>query len=105
MKGSIAQLMQQAQKMQEKLRQAQQELGDLEVTGQAGAGMVEVRVNGRHEVLGVSIQPEALEDRDLLEDLVAAAFNDAMNRVSELSQEKLSGLTGGLPLPPGVKLP
>ena len=105
MKGNIAQLMQQAQKMQEGLKQAQEELANLEVTGQAGAGMVEVTLSGRHEVRRIHIDPAAAEDVEMLEDLVAAAFNDAVNRVQEASQEKMSGLTGGMPMPPGFTLP
>lgn len=105
MKGNIAQLMQQAQKMQEGLKQAQEELANLEVTGQAGGGMVEVTMSGRHEVRGVHVDPGAAEDVEMLEDLVAAAFNDAVNRVQEASQEKMSGLTGGMPMPPGFTLP
>lgn len=105
MKGNIGQLMQQAQKVQENLKKAQQELANLEVTGQAGGGLVEVVMNGRHEVRKVSIDPEVADDREMIEDLVAAAFNDAVNRVQQLSQEKMSGLAGGLPLPPGFTLP
>lgn len=105
MKGNIAQLMQQAQKMQENLKKAQAEMADLEVHGQAGGGMVKVTMNGRHEVRSVVIEPSAGDDREMLEDLVAAAFNDAVNRVQEASKEKMSGLTGGMPLPPGFDLP
>lgn len=105
MKGNIGQLMQQAQKVQENLKKAQQELANLEVTGQAGGGLVEVVMSGRHEVRKVSIDPEAADDREMIEDLVAAAFNDAVNRIQALSQEKMSGLAGGLPLPPGFTLP
>ncbi|PKL96094.1 MAG: YbaB/EbfC family nucleoid-associated protein [Gammaproteobacteria bacterium HGW-Gammaproteobacteria-8] len=105
MKASIAQLMQQAQKMQENLKQAQQELAQLEIVGEAGAGMVEIRMNGRHEVRSVKIDAGAMEDREMLEDLLAAAFNDAVNRIQEANQDKLSGLAGGLPLPPGFTLP
>ncbi|MDT8408783.1 MAG: YbaB/EbfC family nucleoid-associated protein [Wenzhouxiangellaceae bacterium] len=105
MKGNIGQLMQQAQKMQENLKQAQAELADLEVTGQSGGGMVSVTMNGRHEVHKVAIDPSAGDDLEMLEDLVAAAFNDAVNRVQEVSQEKLAGLTGGMPMLPGFSLP
>lgn len=104
-KGNIAQLMQQAQKVQENLKKAQEELVKLEVTGQAGGGLVEVVMNGRHEVRKVSIDPEVADDREMIEDLVAAAINDAVNRIQKASQEKMSGLTGGLPLPPGFTLP
>jgi len=105
MKGNIAQLMQQAQKMQEGLKQAQAELANLEVTGQSGGGMVEVTLSGRHEVRSIKIDPSVGDDMEMLEDLVAAAFNDAVNRVQEVSQEKMSGLTGGMPMPPGFTLP
>ncbi len=105
MKGNIAQLMQQAQKVQENMKKAQQELASLEVTGQAGGGLVEVLMSGQHEVRRVNIDPEIADDRDMIEDLVAAAFNDAVNRVQQASQEKMQGLTGGLPLPPGFTLP
>ncbi len=105
MKGNIAQLMQQAQKMQEQMKKAQEELGQLEVTGQAGGGLVTVIMNGRHEVRRVSIDPDVANDREMIEDLVAAAVNDAINKVQETSQEKMSGLTSGLNLPPGFQLP
>jgi len=105
MKGNLGQLMQQAQKMQEGFKQAQEELADLEVTGQAGGGMVEVRITGRHEVRSVTIDRSAADDVEMLEDLIAAAFNDAVNKVQQASQEKLSGLTGGIPMPPGFTLP
>lgn len=105
MKGNIAQLMQQAQKMQEGLKQAQAELANLEVTGQSGGGMVEVTLSGRHEVRRIKIDSGLGDDMEMLEDLVAAAFNDAVNRVQEASQEKMSGLTGGMPMPPGFTLP
>jgi nucleoid-associated protein EbfC len=105
MKGNIAQLMQQAQKVQENLKKVQEELANMEVTGQAGGGLVEVVMNGKHEVRRVSIDPEVADDREMIEDLVAAAFNDAVNRIQETSQEKMSGLTGGFPMPPGFTLP
>jgi len=105
MKGNLGQLMQQAQKMQEDFKRAQGELAELEVTGTAGGGMVEVRMNGRHEVRSVKLDPDTAGDVGMLEDLLAAAFNDAVNRVQEASREKLSGLAGGLPIPPGFNLP
>lgn len=105
MKGNIGQLMQQAQKMQESLKQAQEELAELEVTGEAGGGMVAVTLNGRHEVRKLNIDPAAGDDLEMLEDLVAAAFNDAVNKVQQARQDKLSGLTGGMPVPPGFTLP
>lgn len=104
MKNNLAQLMQQAQKMQETLKRAQEELAALEVTGQSGGGMVRVTMSGRHEIRRVEIEPEAVEDRDLLEDLLAAAFNDAVNRVQAAGKEKMAGLTSGIPLPPGFNL-
>ncbi len=105
MKGNIAQLMQQAQKMQETMKKAQAELADLEVTGEAGGGMVKVAMTGRHEVRKVQIDPTAGDDLEMLEDLVAAAMNDAVNRVAEANKEKMASMTGGLPLPPGFTLP
>jgi len=104
MKGNIAQLMQQAQKVQENLKKAQEELAGLEVTGEAGGGLVKVRMNGRHEVARVRIDPEVAEDREMIEDLVAAAINDAVQRIAEATRERMSGLTGGLPMPPGFNL-
>lgn len=101
MKGNMAQLMQQAQKVQEDLKKAQEELAELEVTGEAGGGLVKVQMNGRHEVRRVSIDPEIGDDREMTEDLVAAAINDAVSRIRETTRERMSGLTGGLPMPPG----
>ncbi len=105
MKGNIGQLMQQAQKMQEGLKKAQEEMASQEVTGEAGGGLVKVIMNGRHEVRRVTIDPDVADDREMIEDLVAAAVNDAVNRVQEMMQEKMSGLTGGMPMPPGFTLP
>ena len=105
MKGNIAQLMQQAQKMQENVKKAQEELATLEVTGQAGGGLVEVVMTGRHEVRRISIDESVADDREMIEDLTAAAVNDAVNRVQQATQEKMAGLAGGLPLPPGFTLP
>jgi DNA-binding YbaB/EbfC family protein len=105
MKGNLAQLMQQAQKMQADFKQAQEDLAKLEVQGEAGAGMVKVTLSGRHEVKAIHIDDEVMGDREMLEDLLAAAFNDAVNRLQALSQDKLAGLTGGLSLPPGFNLP
>ena len=105
MKGNIAQLMQQAQKVQEDMKKAQAELADVEVTGQAGGGLVSVTMTGQHEVKRVVIDPEVADDREMVEDLVAAAVNDAVNRVQQTTQEKMKGLAGGLPLPPGFSLP
>ena len=106
MKGTIAGLMQQAQKMQEKVQKAQEELSNIEVVGEAGAGLVKVRMSGRHEVRRVTIDRELMtDDPEMTEDLVAAATNDAINKVAELSQQQMSDMTGGLELPPGIKLP
>ena len=106
MKNQLAGLMKQAQQMQDNLKRAQEELALIEVEGQAGAGLVKVVMTCRHDVKRVSIDPSLLaDDRDMLEDLVAAAVNDAVRRVESTTQEKMSGLTAGLPLPPGFKLP
>jgi DNA-binding YbaB/EbfC family protein len=106
MKGPLAGLMQQAQRMQEEMKRAQEELAQLEVTGQSGGGLVSVRMSGRHEVRGVTIDRKLFaDDPEMAEDLVAAAINDAVNRIATLSQEKLGGLTSGMNLPPGFKLP
>ena len=106
MKGGIAGLMKQAQQMQDNMKKAQEELAQTEVEGQAGAGLVKVTMTCRHDVKRVKIDPSLVaEDRDMLEDLVAAAVNDAVRRVETTTQEKMSGLTAGLPLPPGFKLP
>ena len=106
MKGGMAQLMQQAQKMQENMRKVQESLANIEVEGQAGAGLVKVLMTCRNDVRRVTIDPSLLaEDKDMLEDLVAAAFNDAVRKAEATSQEKLSGFTAGLNLPPGMKLP
>jgi len=106
MKGGLAQLMQQAQKMQENMRKVQESLAGIEVEGQSGAGLVKVLMTCRNDVKRVSIDPSLLaEDKDMLEDLVAAAFNDAVRKAEATSQEKMSGFTAGLNLPPGMKLP
>ena len=106
MKNQLAGLMKQAQQMQDDMKKAQDELAQTEVEGQAGAGLVKVVMTCRHDVKRVSIDPSLLaDDRDMLEDLVAAAVNDAVRRVESTTQEKMSGLTAGLPLPPGFKLP
>lgn len=105
MRGNIAQLMQQAQKMQENVQRAQEQLASVEVTGSAGGGMVNVTISGRMECRKVRIEPGALSDPEMLEDLVAAAFNDAVAKVNAVSQEKMGAATAGMPLPPGMKLP
>ena len=106
MKGQLAGLMRQAQQMQENMKKAQEELADIVVQGAAGGGLVKVDITCRNSVKRVTIDPSLFEDdKDMLEDLVAAAFNDAIRKAEETSQEKMSGLTAGLPLPPGMKLP
>jgi hypothetical protein len=106
MKNQLAGLMKQAQQMQDNLKRAQEELAQTEVGGQAGAGLVKVVMTCRHDVRRVQIDPSLLgEDRDMLEDLVAAAFNDAVRKVETTTQEKMAGLTTGMPMPPGFKLP
>lgn len=106
MKGGLAGLMKQAQQMQENMKRIQEELARTEVEGQSGAGLVKVTMTCRHDVRRVSIDPSLLaEDREMLEDLVAAAFNDAVRRVEATVQEKMAGMTAGLPLPPGFKMP
>jgi nucleoid-associated protein EbfC len=106
MKGGLGNLMRQAQQMQETMQKAQAELADLEVTGEAGAGMVKVVLNGRHEAKKVIIEPKLVgEDLGLLEDLIVAALNDAVHKVAARSQEKYAGLMAGMNLPPGMKLP
>lgn len=105
MKGALGNLMKQAQVMQEGLRRAQEELAKVEVTGTAGGGLVDVTMNCRHDVKQVRIDPSLLrDDKEVLEDLLAAAVNDAVRKVEKATQEKLSGLTGGLDLT-GLKLP
>jgi DNA-binding YbaB/EbfC family protein len=106
MKGGIGNLLRQAQQMQETMQKAQAELADIEVTGEAGAGMVKLVLNGRHEAKSIVIEPKLLgDDKDMLEDLVVAAINDAVRKVAARTQEKYSGLVSGLNLPPGMKLP
>jgi DNA-binding YbaB/EbfC family protein len=106
MKGQLAGLMKQAQQMQENMKRAQDELAQLEVEGQSGAGLVKVLMTCKHDVRRVVIDPSLLaDDKEMLEDLVAAAFNDAVRRVEEVSADKMGKLTAGLPLPPGMKFP
>jgi DNA-binding YbaB/EbfC family protein len=103
-KGQLAGLMKQAQAMQDNLKKAQEELAHVEVTGESGSGMVKVLMTCKHDVKRVSIDPSLLaDDKDMLEDLVAAAFNDAVRKAAETSEAKMSKLTAGLP--PGLKLP
>ena len=106
MKGNIGNLMKQAQKMQADMQKAQEELANMEIEGVSGGGMVKVLMNGRHEVRRVSIDESLMkDDKDMLEDLMAAAVNDAVRRIEKTSSEKMSGLTAGLNLPGGLKLP
>ena len=105
MKDNIAQLMQQAQRMQENMQRAQEDLAKVEVTGSAGGGMVSVTITGRMECRKVRIDPGVLSDPEMAEDLVAAAFNDAVNKVNAESQAKMAAATAGMPMPPGMKLP
>ena len=106
MKGQLAGLMKQAQAMQDNMKKAQDELGNIEVEGQSGAGMVKVVMTCKNDVKRVSIDPSLLsDDKDMLEDLVAAAFNDAVRKAEATSQAKMAGMTAGLPLPPGFKMP
>jgi DNA-binding YbaB/EbfC family protein len=104
-KGQLAGLMKQAQQMQDNMRKMQEQLATIEVEGQSGAGMVKVVMTCRHDVKRVTIDPSLLaDDKEMLEDLVAAAVNDAVRRVESTVQEKMAGVTAGLPLPPGMKL-
>ena len=105
MKGGIAGLMKQAQQMQENMKKMQDSLGGIEVEGQSGAGMVKVQMTCKYDVRRVSIDPSVMDDKEMLEDLLAAAVNDAVRRVETTTQEKMSGFTAGLNLPPGMKLP
>jgi nucleoid-associated protein EbfC len=106
MKGNFNNLMKQAQAMQASMQKAQAEIVNIEVVGEAGGGMVKVTMNGRHEVKRVQIEPTVIsEDREMLEDLIAAAANDAVHKVEVRVQEKMASLSAGLQLPPGMKLP
>ena len=103
---NMGNMMKQAQLMQERLQKAQDEIAKMEVVGESGAGMVKITVTGNHEVRRVSIDDSLFtDDKDILEDLLAAAFNDAQRRIEEQSKEKLSAVTGGMQIPPGMKLP
>lgn len=106
MKGGLGNMLKQAQKMQEELKNAQERLAKEELVGEAGGGMVKVTMTGRHEVKRVEIDPSLMaDDKEVLEDLIAAATNDAVRRVGEKMQQNMAELTAGLPLPPGMKLP
>jgi DNA-binding YbaB/EbfC family protein len=107
-KGGMGNMMKQAQQMQEKMQKAQEEIASMEVTGEAGAGLVKVTMYGNHNVKRVAIDASLFgdeDDREMLEDLVAAATNDAVRRVEESSKEKMAAIAGGMGLPPGMKLP
>ncbi len=106
MKGGLGNLMRQAQEMQENLKKAQEEIAGMEVTGESGGGLVKVVMTGRHDVRRVSIDPSLVgDDREMLEDLVAAAVNDAVQKVETATRDKFAGFTAGMGLPPGMKLP
>ena len=105
MKGGLAGLMKQAQAMQENMKKAQEQLALVEIEGQSGAGMVKVTMTCSHDVRRVTIDPSVMDDKEMLEDLVAAAVNDAMRRAEQVSQERMAGFTAGLNLPAGMKLP
>lgn len=105
MKGGLGNLMKQAQQMQANMQKAQEELATIEVTGQSGGGMVTVTMTGRHDVKRVSIDDTVMDDKEMLEDLLAAAVNDAVKQVEKTSQEKMAALTGGMNLPGGFKMP
>jgi DNA-binding YbaB/EbfC family protein len=106
MRGNINNLMKQAQAMQANMQKAQAEIATIEVVGEAGGGMVKVTMNGKHEVKRVQIEPSvSAEDREMLEDLIAAAANDAVHKVEVRVQEKMASVTAGMQLPPGMKLP
>lgn len=106
MKGGLGNIMKQAQKMQENLQKAQEEIANMEINGESGAGMVKVVMTGKHDVKRVTIDPVLLdEDKEMLEDLIAAAVNDANRRVEAATQEKMGGMTAGMDLPAGFKLP
>ncbi len=106
MKNALGNIMQQAQKMQEDVKKAQQEIAALEVTGESGAGLVKILMTGKREVRKVSIDDSLVgDDRDMLEDLVASAINDAVRKVAKLKKEKMASVTAGIPLPPGFQMP
>ena len=105
MKGGLAGLMKQAQQMQDNMKKMQDELASIEVAGEAGAGMVKVQMTCKYDVRRVSIDASVMDDKEMLEDLVAAALNDAVRKVESATQEKMASVTAGLNLPPGMKLP
>ncbi|MDR0635236.1 MAG: YbaB/EbfC family nucleoid-associated protein [Azoarcus sp.] len=105
MKGGLAGLMKQAQQMQENMKKMQDQIAALEIEGESGAGMVKVVMTGKYEVRRVNIDPSVMDDREMLEDLVAAAVNSAARKVENVTQERMSGFSAGLNLPPGFKMP
>lgn len=106
MKGGLGNLMKQAQKMQEEMQKAQAEIANIEVQGQSGGGLVVVQMNAQHELKKVTIDPTLFEeDKDMLEDLIAAAVNDASHKLDSQTKDKMSSVTAGMPLPPGFKMP
>jgi len=106
MKGGIGDLMKQAQQMQADMQKAQEEIANMQIEGQSGAGLVKVTMNGQHELLRVTIDDSLMgDDKEMLEDLIAAAVNDASQKLAVESKDKMSGLTAGLELPPGMKMP
>jgi len=105
LKGGMGNLMKQAQQMQEQLQKAQQELAHMEVIGEAGGALVQITMTGRHDVRRVRIDPSLLDDPQMLEDLIAAAVNDAVQKIEAGTKDKYAGMAGGLNLPPGFKLP
>jgi DNA-binding YbaB/EbfC family protein len=106
MKGGIGNIMKQAQQLQANMQKAQLEIANMEVIGESGGGMVKILMTGKHEAKRVSIDPTLVgDDKDMLEDLVAAAINDAVHKVDAATQSKMSGMMAGMPLPPGMKLP
>jgi DNA-binding YbaB/EbfC family protein len=105
MKGNIGQMMKQAQMMQENMKRLQEQLGNLEVEGQSGSGMVKVTMTCKHQMRRVSIDPSLMADREMLEDLLVAAINDASQKAEATVQEKMGALTAGMGLPAGLKLP
>ena len=106
MKGGIGQLMKQAQQMQADMQKAQEEMANLTVNGESGAGMVKITMTCKHEIRGLDLDDSLLgDDKEMLEDLIVAAFNDAVRKVEKTTQDKFSGMTSGLNLPPGMKLP
>ncbi len=105
-KGGLGNLMKQAQQMQEKMQKVQEEIANMEVTGESGAGLVKVTINGAHNCRRVEIDPSLMaDDKDMLEDLIAAAFNDAARRIEEAQKEKMANISNGMQLPPGFKMP